>query len=139
MCLAALRPLLGKQIKNSVSYCFQMWSLWFIHLNIFLFYEDGTGESFVFLFVDEALQKFKWTQENELIMFSNHEKVGMGAGADGFAFLLDADFYTGGSYRSSTFGNPPLASKENFRVKNVEVWGFESALQVPPKRKIRNK
>jgi hypothetical protein len=50
----------------------------------------------------------------------------MGGGGEGFAFVLDADFYSGGTYRSETFGNPILAAEETFRVRNVEVWGFEA-------------
>lgn len=89
----------------------------------------GSGESFVFRFEGEGIAKYKWTQNNEFFMFSNHEKIGMGGGSDGFAFLLDADFYSGGSYRSDTFGNPVLTQRENFRVKNVEVWGFETFIK----------
>ena len=69
-------------------------------------------------------------------MFSIHERVGMGGGGEGFAFVLDADFYRGGSYRSETFGTPRLTNSETFRVRNVEVWGFDSVLRFTPKVKL---
>ena len=90
---------------------------------------DGNGECFVFRFGEErALDVFRWTQTNDFFMFSSHERVGMGGGGEGFAFVLDADFFSGGSYRSETFGNPRLTSAETFRVRNVEVWGFDSVI-----------
>ena len=75
---------------------------------------------------EDSLNVYRWTQTNEFFMFSSHERVGMGGGGEGFAFVLDADFYRGGSYRSETFGNPRLTNSETFRVRNVEVWGFDS-------------
>ena len=82
------------------------------------------------------LRVYRWTQTNEFFMFSSHERVGMGGGGEGFAFVLDADFFSGGSYRSETFGNPRLTKSETFRVRNVEVWGFDSVLRFAPKYKL---
>lgn len=40
---------------------------------------------------------------------------------------LDADLYHGTTSRCSTFNNPPLSSKQDFTVQNLEVWAFEWA------------
>lgn len=51
------------------------------------------------------------------------------AGAHAFfsgfhALFLDAEFVSGHSQFSETFGNPTLSSSEQFRVRTIECWGF---------------
>jgi hypothetical protein len=102
------------------------------------------------------VEVFPWSYENSFFIWSTNEQVAMGeckicticmvleyspltsmlqisllctgGGHDGFAFVLDADFFTGSSHRSATFQNPPLSTAECFQVVNVEVWGFDSCL-----------
>eukprot|EP00602_Paraphysomonas_sp_CaronLab_P010849 CAMPEP_0185029626 /NCGR_PEP_ID=MMETSP1103-20130426/16032_1 /TAXON_ID=36769 /ORGANISM="Paraphysomonas bandaiensis, Strain Caron Lab Isolate" /LENGTH=365 /DNA_ID=CAMNT_0027564437 /DNA_START=105 /DNA_END=1199 /DNA_ORIENTATION=+ len=87
----------------------------------------GTGESFIFCTScdeeGEGVQVYRWTMENDLIMWSCQSQVAMGGGGDGFGFVLDADFLTGQSNSCTAFGNPPLTSNRgSFRIANVEVW-----------------
>ena len=76
---------------------------------------------------DNSCELFPWTGDNNFFVFSNHDQVAMGGGGHGFGFVLDSDFATGESFCSATYGNTLLVTKEQgcFRVKNIELWGFE--------------
>lgn len=71
-------------------------------------------------------------------MYSDDKKVAMGGGGDsgGFGFALDDDFLSGQSSPSACFGNPSLVTSPSgsFRIINVEVWGFESAIPTSTKK-----
>ena len=99
-------------------------SEWMISPNFY-----GSGESFLFKFNEEdgSCDRYPWTGDNEFFVFSSHDQIAMGGGGHGFGFVLDCDFATGESFCSATFGNELLVKKEKgaFRIKNVEVWGFE--------------
>ena len=62
-------------------------------------------------------------------MWCSSDKIAMGGGGEGFGFVLDSDFLTGGSSRCDTFNNEPLSDSDNgvFKIINVEVWGFKSS------------
>jgi hypothetical protein len=52
-------------------------------------------------------------------------------GGNGFALWLDGDLLNGASAACDTFGTPgPLACAEAFKVRAVEVWGFEPLRRV---------
>mmetsp|Transcript_26459 Transcript_26459/g.25333 ORF Transcript_26459/g.25333 Transcript_26459/m.25333 type:complete len:372 (-) Transcript_26459:49-1164(-) len=88
----------------------------------------GSGESFIFKFDSEDnIEHYPWSGANDFFVWSSHERIAMGGGGDGFAFVLDSDFRTGESYRCATYGNPVLVDKEkgSFEIANVESWGFE--------------
>ena len=80
--------------------------------------------------VNDSFQYFGWTEKNDYFMWCSSEKIAMGGGGEGFGFVLDSDFHTGGTSRSETFNNDPLSSSENgvFKIVNVEVWGFKSSI-----------
>lgn len=103
------------------------------HVNLHYY---GTGENFVFRICPDGksgrLETFQWTGLNDFYMWSTDEKIAMGGGNEGFAFVLDSNFITGETCRSATYGNPVLISTEDasaksisFTVSNVEVWGFQ--------------
>jgi LysM repeat protein len=96
----------------------------------------GSGECFVYCFDDNKVVKYTWSQNNDFSMYSNHEKVGMGGGGEGFAFVLDSDFYSGGTYESATYGNKKLAKHDTFLVKNVEIWGFDAFIKPLTKSRV---
>ena len=92
----------------------------------------GNGQSFLFKFTDcGAMQYYKWTEENDFFMRCSSDQIAMGGGGDGFGFVLDKDFLTGGSSKCLTFNNDPLTSDAQgvFNIVNVEVFGFASSLQ----------
>lgn len=91
----------------------------------------GSGESFVFNIeknYKNSVSIYQWTYENMLFMWSTGDQVAMGGGEDGFAFVLDRDFFSGSSYRSATFQNKPFSRSDHFEIANVEVWAFDSCL-----------
>ena len=97
----------------------------------------GTGQSFLFKFSNDALQHFGWTECNEFFMRCAEDQIAMGGGGDGFGFVLDKDFITGGSCRCATFDNEPLttSSTGTFKIINVEIYGFASSLKKGYKRR----
>jgi LysM repeat protein len=95
---------------------------------------DGSGESFVFKLnkSDGAVSVYKWTGLNDLFMWSTEDRIAMGGGGDGFAFVLDNYFITGETCCSKTYNNPVLdsnadKSSSSFRISNLEIWGFRSS------------
>ena len=93
---------------------------------------DGSGESFLFKFdtTSSNLHHYPWTGENDFFVWCGHDQIAMGGGGDGFGFVLDTDFVSGASFACTTFGNSVLVNNHgdnngNFRIKNVECWGFE--------------
>ena len=82
-------------------------------------YEVGDGDCF---------QQYSWSEKNEFFMWSTSNQLAMGGGGDGFGFVLDEDFLTGGSSSCETFSNEILTpSGSTFRIVNVEVWGLENS------------
>lgn len=87
---------------------------------------DGNGESFVFKADDDNITFFKWTGLNDFCMWSTEEKIAMGGGGDGFAFVIDTNFIAGETSKSATFGNPPLvnssiAGELDIHLGNVNI------------------
>ena len=104
---------------------------------------DGTGECFLFRFTDDehsTCERFPWTGDNNFFVYSSHDQVAMGGGGHGFGFVLDSDFATGESFCSATYGNTLLVTKEKgcFRIKNLELWGFEGIFGKVLKRSGKN-
>lgn len=58
---------------------------------------------------------------NDFFQFSTHEGLGVG-GAGHLALWLDNELLEGASHPCDTFGNPCLASCEEFAVAAVELW-----------------
>eukprot|EP01035_Chromulina_nebulosa_P019679 gene19679-25597_t len=66
----------------------------------------GSGESFVFrLNEKDQIDVFNWTGSNNFFMWSTDDKIAMGGGGDGFAFVLDNNFISGETCSSATYGN----------------------------------
>lgn len=84
---------------------------------------QGTNSSFVFtnLYKDPII--FRPTGVNNYFTLCSPDYLAMGGGGH-FALYLDVDLLNGSSYKSETFGNSCLAHSEDFRVKEVELWGF---------------
>ena len=62
-------------------------------------------------------------QRNDFFMFSTAQSLGVGGGGH-FALFLDGDLLHGTSGSSDTFGNPCLASNDEFTIGKVELWGL---------------
>lgn len=93
----------------------------------------GSGEAFVFSFgqLDSTskpisqLKSFSWSCDNNYFMHSDETGIAMGGGNGSHAVFLASDLLRGFSGPTGTFGNPVLASTEEFIVKDVEIWAFE--------------
>lgn len=91
----------------------------------------GSGEAFVFSFgrLDECSQGpqpkiYPWNCKNSYFQHCDDCGLAMGGGNGGHAFFLAEDLRHGVSGPTETFGNPILASMEEFNVKDLEVWAF---------------
>ncbi len=65
----------------------------------------------------------KWSESNSYFVLSKDKFLAIGGG-DHFAIWLDQNFRDGSSMSCVTFNSPPLASTQEFKVFNVECWGF---------------
>ncbi|XP_034176829.1 TLD domain-containing protein mustard isoform X6 [Osmia lignaria lignaria] len=83
----------------------------------------GTGESLLFRFTPR-FQAFNWTGDNLYFIKGNNESLAIGAGDGKFGLWLDGDLYQGRTQSCSTYGNEPLAPREDFVVKTLECWAF---------------
>ncbi|XP_017753687.1 PREDICTED: nuclear receptor coactivator 7 isoform X4 [Eufriesea mexicana] len=83
----------------------------------------GTGESLLFKFTPR-FQAFHWTGDNLYFIKGNNESLAIGAGDGKFGLWLDGDLYQGRTQSCSTYGNEPLAPREDFVVKTLECWAF---------------
>nr|XP_012217749.1 PREDICTED: TLD domain-containing protein 2 isoform X12 [Linepithema humile] len=83
----------------------------------------GTGESLLFRFTPR-FQSFNWTGDNLYFVKGNNESLAIGAGDGKFGLWLDGDLYQGRTQSCSTYGNEPLAPREDFVVKTLECWAF---------------
>lgn len=90
---------------------------WHTHTRYF-----GTGESFVFQ-THPKLVAYKWTRANNYFQFGAADSIAVGGG-DHFALYLDNELQYGISGPCTTFGSPCLASRDEFEIVQVEVWGF---------------
>eukprot|EP00450_Noctiluca_scintillans_P014590 CAMPEP_0194523322 /NCGR_PEP_ID=MMETSP0253-20130528/58178_1 /TAXON_ID=2966 /ORGANISM="Noctiluca scintillans" /LENGTH=303 /DNA_ID=CAMNT_0039367847 /DNA_START=287 /DNA_END=1198 /DNA_ORIENTATION=+ len=84
----------------------------------------GSGESFVFSFINKQFHFYPATLRNNFFMYSDNESLGMGGGS-GLALLIFSDLLRGVSASTATFGNPVLASSAEFVIKDFEIWAFE--------------
>ncbi|XP_019887775.1 nuclear receptor coactivator 7 isoform X5 [Ooceraea biroi] len=83
----------------------------------------GTGESLLFRFTPR-FQSYNWTGDNLYFIKGNNESLAIGAGDGKFGLWLDGDLYQGRTQSCSTYGNEPLAPREDFVVKTLECWAF---------------
>ncbi|KAK3131991.1 hypothetical protein QOZ80_6AG0514290 [Eleusine coracana subsp. coracana] len=87
---------------------------------------QGTNDCFVFTNVDGCPVICRPTGANNYFTFCAPEYLAMGGGGH-FALYLDEDLLNGSSSTSETFNNPCLSHTEDFKVKDVELWGFVNA------------
>jgi hypothetical protein len=82
----------------------------------------------VFSLAQRGKQKFRawrWTGKNDDFMVMHPGGgLAMGSGGGQFALYLGEDFRIGSSGRCLTFENEPLASSPDFRVVEMELFGF---------------
>ena len=82
----------------------------------------GTGETFLFR-AYPTVEVYRWSRVNSHYIMAARDSLGLGGGGM-FGLWLDTNLAYGSSNTSSTFGNPCLASSEDFEIVAVEIWGF---------------
>ncbi|KAL6605933.1 hypothetical protein ACP70R_041586 [Stipagrostis hirtigluma subsp. patula] len=87
---------------------------------------QGTNDCFVFTNVDGRPVIYRPTGANNYFTFCSPEYLALGGGGH-FALYLDGDLLNGSSSKSETYNNPCLSHTQEFRVKDVELWGFVNA------------
>jgi len=83
----------------------------------------GTGESFLFTFKTGTLRTFRPTLLNEYYIISDLQSVMFGAGVRSGLFI-SSDLVKGSSGYSDTYGNTELSQGEDFKIVDLELWGF---------------
>jgi hypothetical protein len=61
--------------------------------------------------------------KNDFFQYAQPDSLGVG-GLGAFAIWLDGELLHGSSGSCGTFGSPCLASKEEFKVAALELWGL---------------
>eukprot|EP00921_Rhytidocystis_pertsovi_P018931 GHVQ01029985.1.p1 GENE.GHVQ01029985.1~~GHVQ01029985.1.p1 ORF type:complete len:852 (+),score=155.43 GHVQ01029985.1:468-3023(+) len=99
----------------------------------------GSGQMFVFTFRRETadtacptsssstaapIRVFHWSSSNAFFLFSDKQTIAIGGGGH-YAITVDRDLLIGSSTQCPTFNSPCLASKEDFIVKELQVWVFD--------------
>ena len=70
-----------------------------------------------------TVEVYRWSRVNSHYIMAARDSLGLGGGGM-FGLWLDTNLAYGSSNTSSTFGNPCLASSEDFEIVAVEIWGF---------------
>ncbi|KAJ4482069.1 TLD-domain-containing protein [Lentinula aciculospora] len=90
----------------------------------------GSGESFLWRYVNDNFQIFKWTGKNEYVALCEPEYLSFGGGDGAYGLYLDESLFDGSSARCPTFDNEPLCSPGDkkgravsFECVGLEVWG----------------
>ncbi|XP_027366649.1 TLD domain-containing protein 2-like [Abrus precatorius] len=84
---------------------------------------QGTNNTFVFTNTSGCPVIYRPTGVNRYFTLCTTDFLAIGGG-DHFALYLEGDLSTGSSSVSETYGNPCLAHSQEFKVKEVELWGF---------------
>lgn len=73
-----------------------------------------------------ALWVYRWTGANRYFQYCDGGRtlIGFGGGGARFGLSIEKDFRYGSTGSCDTFQNEALGSESNFRVADVEIWGF---------------
>jgi len=97
----------------------------------------GDGECFLWkvdnnqnsTYASNIIKIFKWSEKNYFCIYSNDDHISLGAG-DGHAGLyLDADLCNGSSAPCDTYNNEVLSSEKEFKIIDVELWGYTDMIE----------
>ncbi|KAE9393145.1 TLD-domain-containing protein [Gymnopus androsaceus JB14] len=90
----------------------------------------GSGESFLWRYVNGTFQVFKWTGKNDYVALCEPEYLSFGGGDGAYGLYLDDSLFDGSSACCPTFNNEPLCSPGvkkgravTFECVGLEVWG----------------
>ncbi|CAK9197463.1 unnamed protein product [Sphagnum troendelagicum] len=92
---------------------------------------QGTSESFVFTNIADPPYIFHPTGLNRYFVLCTSESLAFGGGGH-FALHIDAELLNGSSGACETYGNCSLSQREDFTLKDVELWGFVHTSRYTP-------
>ncbi|OHT07126.1 TLD family protein [Tritrichomonas foetus] len=84
-----------------------------------------SGECFVFTFTP-SFNAFKWAHTTNFFFSSTAEEMIVGGGGAA-AIWIDHRFLSAFSEKCNAFNSPPLASKVEFKISEIEVWSIGSS------------
>jgi len=76
-----------------------------------------------------SAQNFKFSngqKKNSHFILTDDSTISLGSGGAGFGLWIDNDFLRGSSSPCETFMNSCLASSEQFKCLDIEIWGLEA-------------
>ena len=83
----------------------------------------GTGESFLFTFKGGSLRAYRPSLLNEYYIISDLQSIMFGAGVRSGLYVA-GDLVRGSSGYCDTYGNGELGMTEDFKIVDLELWGF---------------
>jgi len=97
----------------------------------------GDGECFLWkvdvnqsnVYGSNIIKIFKWSEKNYFCVFSNDDHISLGAGDGHSGLYLDANLCNGSSSPCDTFNNEVLSSEKDFKIIDVELWGYTDMIE----------
>ncbi|OEH77162.1 hypothetical protein cyc_05553 [Cyclospora cayetanensis] len=89
----------------------------------------GSADTFVFTFKgpdgkqpaeNPSIHVYTWSSSNAFFCFTDGETIVVGGGGH-YALTIDRDFLRGSSQCCPTFNSPPLASSQDFILRNLQI------------------
>ena len=71
-------------------------------------------------YVFQSIHVYTWSSSNAFFCFTDGETIVVGGGGH-YALTIDRDFLRGSSECCPTFNSPPLASSQDFLLRNLQV------------------
>ncbi|KIY48468.1 TLD-domain-containing protein [Fistulina hepatica ATCC 64428] len=117
-------------VKDAEDSIFGAWIAEGVHINSGHGYY-GSGEAFLWKYVDGQCKVFKWTGKNDYVSLCEDEYMSFGGGDGSYGLYLDETLFDGSSARCPTFDNEPLCSPgpqkggaTPFECVGLEVWAI---------------
>ncbi|ORX57893.1 TLD-domain-containing protein [Piromyces finnis] len=90
----------------------------------------GDGECFLWKVDGSNIIKiFKWSEKNYFCIYSNDDHISLGAGDGHSGLYLDANLCNGSSAPCETYNNEVLSSEKDFKIIDVELWGYTDMIE----------
>ena len=90
----------------------------------------GSAQACLFSVItgSDELKVYKWTGRNHYVQLCDvaHKMLAFGGGGEkgAFGLCVEEDFQSGSTGPCDTFENEPLCEQENFKILDLEFWGF---------------
>lgn len=97
----------------------------------------GDGECFLWkvdanqssTYGSNIIKIFKWSEKNYFCIYSNDDHISLGSGDGHSGLYLDSDLCNGSSAPCDTYNNEVLSSEKEFKIIDVELWGYTDMIE----------